>query len=94
MADTARLILGVAPGERRGLPVFGWEGHRLADLSTRVEREAACVFAEDALRRWAPDLRVNRVEIRTVEGRRVGLALRSPGGWSHLDVELRSWTAS
>ncbi len=94
VADTARLILGVAPGERRGLPGFGWEGHRLADLSTAIEREAACVFAEEALRRWAPDLRVSRVEIRAADGRRVRLALRAPGGWSHLEVELRGWTAS
>jgi len=62
LEDTVRLILAVAPGERALLPEFGWEGHFL-DLRDPLQRQAAAAFAEEALRRWAPDLRFQRVDV-------------------------------
>ncbi len=78
----------MAPGERRLLPEFGWRGHLLPDLDGPVQRQAAAVYAEEALRRWARDLRVRRVEVLAVKGRRVELGLVRDGAVEHLEVDL------
>jgi len=91
--DTVKLILGVAPGERRFLPEFGWGGHLLPDLQDPIQRQAAAVMAEDALRRWARDLAVERVEVLGVDGNRIELELLRGGLRSRLEIELRRWDA-
>ena len=88
VADTVRLVLGVAPGERRLLPGFGWEGHRFPDLDDPLPAQAAAVLAEDALRRWAPDLGVERVDVRGVRGSRVTLEVRARGASCRIEIEI------
>ncbi len=92
--DTFRLVLGVAPGERRLLPEFGWRAHLLPDLDDPLRKEAAAVFAEEALRRWAGDLGVERVEVLSVQGRKVALEVRARGESYRLEVDLVRWDAS
>ncbi len=87
--DTARLILGVAPGERRLLPEFGWGGHQLQDLEDPIQKQVAAVMAEEALRRWAGDLEVERVEVLRVDGRWVELELSRKGLRARLEIELQ-----
>ena len=88
LLDTARLVLGTAPGERPLSPEFGWRGHGLPRLDDAVQRELAAVLAEDALGRWAPELLVERVEVSAVEGRLASLALRARNRWHRLEIEL------
>ncbi len=87
--ETARLILEVAPGERRLLPDFGWRGHQLERLETPVERAAAAIWAEEALERWAPHLEVERVEILEASADEVLLELHRRG--SRHPVKIRCW---
>jgi phage baseplate assembly protein W len=93
VAGTVRLVLGVAPGERRLLPGFGWEAHRFPDLDDPVRAQAAAVLAEDALRRWAPDLGVERVDIRAVRGKKVTLEVRARGASSQVEIEIARWAS-
>jgi phage baseplate assembly protein W len=86
--DTVRLILGVAPGERRLLPEFGWGGHLLPDLADPVQGQMAAFLAEEALRRWAPHLEVERVEVVFARNGRVGLELRRGGRSDSLEIGL------
>ncbi|MBI4585644.1 MAG: hypothetical protein HY717_16660 [Planctomycetes bacterium] len=87
--ETARLILEVAPGERRLLPDFGWRGHQLERLETPVERAAAAIWAEEALERWAPHLGVERIEILEASADEVLLELQRRG--SRHPVKIRRW---
>ncbi len=89
LLDTARLILGVAPGERRLLPEFGWAAHFFPDLGDPLRREAAAVLAEEALARWGRHLRIERVDVLGVEGRLVELGLVRAGTASKLEIRLR-----
>ena len=78
-SETARLILEVVPGERRFLPEFGWKAHFLSSMQSPVDRAIAAVFAERALAQWAPDLRVEHVEVEDVDDREFRLKLRIQG---------------
>src|SRR5258706_15993046 len=89
VADAVRLVLGVAPGERRLLPEFSGKAHGLPDLDDPVRAQAAAVFAEEALRRWASDLGVERVDIRGVRGRKVTLEVRARGEPCQVEIELK-----
>lgn len=89
LADTARLVLAIAPGERPFLPGFGWKAHRLGGLEGPAARHAAEVLAEDALREWAPDLGVERVVVVGVRGRTVELSLRRGDREARIEIELR-----
>lgn len=87
LAGRARLVLGIAPGERPLLPEFGWKGHRL-DLEDPVTRQAAAVLAEDALRRWAPDLCVEKVDVIGVKGKTADLTVSARGEEVRIGIPL------
>ncbi len=89
LLDTARLILGVAPGERRLRPDFGWGGHLLPDLHDPVQRQVAAHLAEEALHLWAPELEIERVEVVAIREGRVALELRRAGRSHALEIGLR-----
>lgn len=89
VADTARLILEVVPGERRLLPAFGCRVHLLAAIDSAADRELAAVLVEEALERWAPDLRVERAEVTSVEEGVIGLRLRAWNSWHALSIAHR-----
>ncbi|MBN1443537.1 MAG: GPW/gp25 family protein, partial [Planctomycetes bacterium] len=75
LAETAKLILAVAPRERPLRPEFGCRIHALESIRTARERQVAAALAEEALHRWAPELGTPRVEVLDVEPPRVKLSV-------------------
>ena len=61
--DSARLVLEVSPGERRGRPGFGCAVHRMPRIESDDERHLAAALVEEALERWVPWLGVERVDV-------------------------------
>jgi phage baseplate assembly protein W len=90
LVDTAKLILEVVPGERWLLPEFGCRIHLLQRLDSAADRHVGAALVEEALTRWAPDLRVDRAEVLAVDGRRIEVALRAGGLWHHLEITHRN----
>jgi phage baseplate assembly protein W len=88
--DTVRLILEIAPGERRLEPEFGCRMHDLPRLDSHALRQVAAALAEEALERWAPWLGAERVEVTGVEGADVDLVVRARGSSHRLRVRHRS----
>lgn len=90
VASRARLVLDVVPGERPLRAEFGWPGHLLPPLATPELQAVAAVHAEDALRRWVPDLGVERVDILEWQGRRGVLGLWIRGDLHRLEIRQRA----
>jgi phage baseplate assembly protein W len=89
LAERARLVLEIVPGERRLLPELGCRLHSLPHLATTAERQLAAACVEEALERWVPALGVERAEV-TGSGRGwVDLRLRAGGAWHELRVTHR-----
>ncbi len=87
LADRLRLVLGVAPGERPLLPGFGCGLHRMRSITTERERQIAAALVEEALDRWAPWARVDRVEVARVTAGRVDLVIWTATEKMELEVE-------
>jgi len=89
LAERARLVLEIVPGERRLLPDLGCRLHCLPRIAAPAERQLAAACVEEALERWLPDLRVERAEVVEVGRGWVGLRLRAGGRWHELRVSHR-----
>ena len=94
LALRARLVLEVAPGERRLLPEFGCRIHQLPSLDGAALCELAAALVEEALDRWAPDLGVDRADVLAAEGKEVRLRLRASGAWHALTITHRRAAAA
>lgn len=88
LAEQARLVLEIVPGERRRLPAFGCRLHEIS-LESPASREIAAALVEEALERWAPGLGVERAEVLVPEGGRIHLRLWSAGQWHALTITHR-----
>lgn len=89
VADTARLVLEVVPGERPFLPEFGCRVHLLPVPATTAERQVMAALMEESLERWVPWLAAERVEVTAVEGRRIDVDLRAGGRWYRFAIAHR-----
>lgn len=89
LADTVRLVLGVAPGERPLRPDFGCRFHHLASIRDGHDRAVAAALAEEALERWAPWLGVRRVDVVGVEAGRLRIVVSTPAERAEVRVAWR-----
>ena len=89
IADTARLILEVVPGERRLLPEFGCRIHRLERIQDEGSRHVAAALVEEALDRWAPQLGVDRAEVVPLEDSMLEVSIRAGGAWTRFRIAHR-----
>ena len=88
VARRARLVLEVAPGERRLLPGFGCRIHGL-ELDSRESLAIAGALLEEALEHWAPELCVDEALVTGCEEGKVHLRLLSAGAWHTLTISHR-----
>lgn len=88
VARRARLVLDIAPGERRLLPEFGCRIHEL-ELGGESRRAVAAVFVEQALERWTPGLAIERAEVLEQDGGRIEIRLLKSGSWHRLWITHR-----
>ena len=90
VADSARLVLEIVPGERPLLPQFGCSLHRVPVLESASELHLAASLAEESLERWLPWLHVERVEAVSCEEGILALRLLVAGEWHEVAVRHRS----
>ena len=94
VADTARLVLEIVPGERPLRPDFGCRVHFLAPIRTASDRQVAAALVEEALDSWVPWLRVERAEVLGVEGNKLDVSLHSGGSVHEFRITHRSTAAA
>jgi hypothetical protein len=85
----ARLVLEIAPGERRREPAFGCRVHLLPEIETAEDRQIAAALIEESLEMWLPDLRVERARVESSEDGVLGISLRREGAWHPLSIRHR-----
>ena len=88
LSRAARLVLEIAPGERRLLPRFGCRVHDLPRVDGKNAVLAAALI-EEALEAWAPQLCVERAEVRAAGADRLAVRLRAAGVWHCLEITHR-----
>jgi len=89
MADRARLVLEIVPGERRREPAFGCRVHFLPEIETEEDRQLAAALIEESLEMWLPSLGVERARVDSSEEGVIGLRLRQGGSWHPLSISHR-----
>ena len=86
-AERLRLVLDVVPGERPLLPEFGCGIHHMSSIESDLERQLAAALVEEALDRWAPWARVERVDVTHVSGERITLVISTATEKMELECE-------
>lgn len=89
LAERARLVLEIVPGERRREPAFGCRIHLLPEIETEEERQIAAALVEESLETWAPALGVERAIVSGIEDGAIRLSLRKGGAWHPLSISHR-----
>ena len=79
----------IHPGERPLLPGFGCRIHGMQSLRTEAERHLGAALIEEAIERWVPWLRVDRVEILEARSGIVRLAVERRSERGELEIRLR-----
>jgi len=89
LAERARLVLEIVPGERRREPAFGCRIHFLPEIETEEERQIAAALVEESLETWAPALGVERAIVSGIEDGAIRISLRKGGAWHPLSISHR-----
>jgi phage baseplate assembly protein W len=89
VAERARLVLEIVPGERRREPAFGCRVHLLPEIETEEDRQLAAALIEESLEMWLPSLGVERARVDASEDGVIGLQLRQGGAWHPLSIAHR-----
>ena len=90
-AETLRLVLEICPGERPLQPEFGCAIHQLDERNLQRE-ELVAGLMEEALDRWLPALRVQRVEVDSLVDGRLSARAWIGGRCESFVVSLRKGT--
>jgi len=89
VVQQAREVLEVVPGERRLMLSFGCRVHQLDTLQAPVEKNTGAALIEEALERWAPNLRVERAEVDDVGDGWLRVRLKLPAAWCSFNMAHR-----